>query len=82
MTSRRFRKRKITRRKTRGFKGRRVSHRTRKMKGGYTPTMRRCGSGLCSVGGRQTIVTHVDPDSDSVPQFVSAELAESMNENL
>ncbi len=87
MTRRRFRK--ITRRKTRGFKGHRVSHRRtrgsgghRKMKGGYTPTMRRCGSGLCSVGGRQTIVTYVDPDSDSVPQFVSAELAESMNENL
>lgn len=73
-------------RRTRRIKGRSKRRQKRstkrKLKGGYTPTMRRCGSGLCSVG-RPTIVTFrggIDPDS--VPQFVSESTAEEMRSDL
>ena len=67
-----------TYRRPRNFRRKNRTLRKRKLKGGYTPTMRRCGSGLCSVG-RPTIVTFrggIDPDS--VPQFVSELTAEEM----
>jgi hypothetical protein len=57
-------------------------NRIRKIKGGYTPSMRRCGSGLCRSDGG-TIVTYRDDHNspDSVPQFVSSDVAEEMRDD-
>ncbi len=57
--------------------------RIRRTRGGYTPSLRKCGSGLCRSDGGTILTYREDPNSpDSVPQFVSSTVAEEMrNDN-